>query len=327
MDPLRNLCTLNFVDFKDFSSSHIEKYIEKNKNLSPRAKRLKILEQNISDEAHINENLLYSNIKLKDDVSNPILQIDSFFKDKDTLILANIDTIFNFTQQDNGYLHPQYVKDFRYALLQPNIGYIQYLQYRLPTSYGFTDCNEEIIPNINNINYGLYDILKKVNTNYLNINCEDRNLAKFITSIVPNVDLVLSSESKNYKENLINCLKILKAGGTFICKIRESDLDKITKYLYLTTLQFKKLSLFKPFLENLSEEYTYVICEDFKNNPTELIYLLENENIETKNININIDFLDYIKKYLTDLLKLKQKLSEIPIVYYMYKCLPIMNLF
>src|SRR5581483_2129690 len=236
--------------------------------------------------------------------------------------------------QTDGYLNPQYIKDYNYLLLDKNIGYLQYLQYRLPTGHGFINCYDEILND-----RGLFDmdldrnnlgLDRRINVNLLNINCEytsrtnsDKGLVQFVQSVTPKVDLVLSSKAnQDYINNLIAVLKVLKLGGTYICKINENEINDLLKYLYLTTLSFETITLFKPFLEDLNEPYSYIICENFKNTSIELINILSDNH---ENININPKFIDYVQNYFKDLTILKESLTDAR--YYMYKCLSLMNLF
>jgi len=311
MDPTRNLCQVkdSFLNLDlnldldlDLDGSkqiikEIPKFVETSIG-SPRAIRNKLFTN--KKEFHKLINIKNFSIKLSD----PYNQIsDNYFKNRSSLILANIDLVFNFSEQDRGYLIFQYLNKLDYAVLDGEPGFLKYLQFRLPIARAFTNCSV---------------IDKKIEKTYLNINCENE-ISKYILSIVPEGVNLVFSNSLNYKENLLNTLKIIKTDGTFISRI---DTNTDLELLYITSLCFKSFTIFKPFLENLNEKYSYIIGEKYKGNCLDIINKIEN----LVRITISNSFLEYIQNYYDSLNELKENLNLTKPEYNMYRCKAILNI-
>jgi hypothetical protein len=298
MDPTRELCEIkDSFQSKNKIDKEIPKFIEVTIG-SPRAFRNKLF----LDKPEFKQLIeIKDDNKLSTELADPFQQIkDEYFKERSSLVLANIDLVFNFSDQDRGYIVLQYLNELDYAVLDGDAGFLKYLQFRLPNARGFTNCS--IIKN------------KKIEKNYLNINCEN-GIAKYIKSIaVEGVNLVFSN-SLNYKENLLNALKILKPEGIFISRI---DTNTDLELLFMSSLCFESFTIFKPFLENLNEKNSYIICEKYKGNSIDII------NSNFKGITVSSSFLKYIQNYYNSLSKLKQNLKDQK--YNMYKCKAIMNI-
>ena len=179
-------------------------------------------------------------------MADPFVQMShSILKYRSSFILADIDTLYNFSLQEDGYLKPQVINmNYKYAVLDGDIGSVQYLQYRLPASTGFTHCLD---PQTN---------LCFLNKQFLNIAESQNSLPDYILGLEPEgVDLVVSH--KLDRETVSSALKVSKLGATFI--VRTENIPEAL--LYTLSLYFKKCSLLKPFLENLNENYNYFICE------------------------------------------------------------------
>ena len=266
MDPLENLCVVKdsftervrrFAEIKKYSSK------EESSVMSPRSRRNKMLLNKEKMEI----------LKLPE--FGKSIVVDGFFKHHSSYVLANIDTIYNFSNQENGYLIPQVINEgYKYVILDSDVGFLEYLQYRLPESVGFTNC----------------DVGKKSKfpNNKINTNC-DNGIVKYVNDItVEGVDLVVSN-SIDYISNAEKALQICKKGGTFIGKVYEIDLQ----LLYILTLCFSSFSLFRPFLEN--ENVVYVICEGYIGNSLDIIPLFS----EKHKISVDKDFIDYILDFLS----------------------------
>jgi len=289
MDPLRDLCKIkdSFTSSDISTVSNIPVYSEI-KVGSPRALRKSLYP---GTKKYIKKDQTFSDIK------DPFLQIDSFFKKRSSLVLADIDTIFNFSLQEDGYIKPQVInEDYNYAILDSDIGFLEYLQYRLPASSGFINC-------IDNYN--------KISKQFLNVNC-DEDLTNYILKILPEgVNLVLSNTFD--KDKLIQGIKVCSKKGLFIARfVDETPIN----YLYALTLYFSKFYLFKPFLENLNEDYSYFIAEDF---------IGDIDIVDFDNINVPSSFIEYIDNYNISLNNLKKSINGD--TYNMYKCKALMNIF
>ena len=288
MDPLEKLCIVrdSFEKAED-RLYKLEKYSEDFVG-SPRARRNRVLSSSVKTEENI----------LKIPELSKSIEIDGFFKNMSSYVLANIDTVYNFSNQENGYLTHQVLNEnYKYAILDSDVGFLEYLQYRLPESIGFTNCltttkTKSKFPKL------------KINTN-----C-DNGLTKYVNDIAPDgVDLVVSN-TINVADNSSNALRMLKKGGTFIQKISEIDLQQ----LYILTLTFKHFSLFRPFLEN--ENVMYVICEEFSGNSLDIIPLFS----ETEKVSYPSSFLSYVSSTLS--ISASNNTSQ---EYNFYRCKALMN--
>ena len=290
MDPLEKLCIVRDSFENEGSRSYkIEKYAEEflQSPRSPRARRNRVLTSNKGSE----------NILRIPEVGKSI-EIEGFFKNMSSYVLANIDTVYNFSRQENGYLTHQVLNEnYKYTILDSDIGFLEYLQYRLPESVGFTNCltttkTKSKFPKL------------KINTN-----C-DNGLTKYVNDIAPDgVDLVVSN-TINVADNSSNALKMLKKGGTFIQKVSEIDLQQ----LYILTLAFKQFSLFRPFLEN--ENVMYVICEGYSGNSLDIIPLFS----EKDKVSYPTSFSNYVSSTLS--ISAANNTSQ---EYNLYRCKALMN--
>jgi hypothetical protein len=326
MDSLRNYCLITDSFGTKNEIPQIKKYSSRELNFqnlllgpqnprSPRSIKRDILYNNDDNDPQIYLDEYYY---IDDKIADPFSQLKSQFKERSSLILADIDTIFNFT--DTSYLIPENKEDFNYVILdKPDIGFIQYMQYRLPGSVGFVNCSddipEEFLP-------------------MLNVNCLKEDFSKYITKLTLNLDLILCNrftDINQYKKNLITTLQILKPNGIYIQKIEEKYLLKdLIPLLYLTSLNFKTLTLFKPFMENINSESLYIIAEEFIPNYFDILSFLKNSHIKVSHIKVPDDFINYIQEYFDDLVRLKEKLSKHNSnkkIYNMYNCLAYMNIF
>ncbi len=281
MDPLENLCVVKDSFLYRDAVVNIKKYSEDEKVslMSPRSRRNKMLSNKADLEI----------LKIKE--IGKSISIEGFFKHHSSYVLANIDTIYNFSKQENGYLIPQVMNDrYKYVILDSDVGFLDYLQYRLPESTGLTNCS----------------VKGKFPSNKINTNC-DNGIVKYVNDIAPEgVDLVVSN-TIDYIENTKKALKMCKKGGTFITKVYEIDLQ----LLYILTLCFKKFSLFRPFLEN--ENVIYIIAEDYSGNSLDIISLFQ----EKGKISVSERFKTYIFEVLNFDIESKD--------YNFYRCKALMN--
>ena len=130
------------------------------------------------------------------------------------------------------------------------------------------------------------------------------------------MDLVVSNTFD--KNILLDAIQICKKDGTFIARI---NTNTKLEYLYSLSLVFKEISIVKPFLENLNENYSYIVCENFLGNSLDIV------NLDFEKINIPESFLDYVENYYKSLNNLKKKLHDNIVKYNMYKCKAVMNIY
>lgn len=294
MDPLRDHCIVkdSFDSYNDLKTQNIPKYTEIFVG-SPRTRRNSILSPSPNKEREF-QNEISERIDIS--LADPFTSIKTLFHTRSSLILADIDTIFNFSFQEDGYLVPQIIdEDYSYAILDKDKGFLDYMQYRLPASTGYIDCLDEEKPN-----------------DFLNMNCDNG-----LVDISPEgVDLVLSNKLHDYKETVLTVLKVCRKGGRFISKI---DSTTNLKYIYPLVLYFDSITFFKPFLSNLNEDVTYLIAEGFGGNSFDLI--------DFEKINIPAKFISYVNNYYKSWKELKDKLKNNSVLYNMYKCKALMNIF
>jgi hypothetical protein len=297
MDPIRDFCEIKdtFNDNNKKLENNIPKYSE-NIIGSPRAFRKKLFN---GKKNEMKQNIEQQEYRISEKESDPFQNINAFLKDRSSLVLANLDTLYNFSKQEDGYILPQVINpDYKYAILDKNKGFLKYLEYRLPAAIGFIDCLE--------------------NSNvFLNANCTN-GLKSYVLDISPEgVDLVVSNIFD--KEILLDAIQICKVNGTFIARI---SLDETkSEYLYSLSLVFKDISVVKPFLENLNENYSYIVCENFLGNSLDVV------NLDFEKINIPESFIDYLENYYNSLKDLKKKLHDNILKYNMYKCKAVMNIY
>jgi len=280
MDPLENLCKV-----RDSFSSKIE---DKNREI-------KKFSENFSGSPRTRRNELITNkpnteiIPLNLPKKSPKNISSKIFNNYSSYVLANIDTIYNFSKQENGYLIQQVLNEkYKYAILDSDVGYLEYLQFRLPESTGY-----------------ISKCINVKNEYKLNKSCDD-NIVNYIMDISPGgVDLVVSN-SFDYKNNLVKALQICKPKGTFISKIDNID----SQILYITTLCFQSFSLFYPFLD----DSLYVVAENYIGNSLDIVPLI----LQNKNITVPQNFINYIN----DTLKIQEENGE----YNLYKCKALMNI-
>lgn len=63
---------------------------------------------------------------------------------------------------------------------------------------------------------------------------------------------------------LLSCIKILKKGGTFICKFFETFTKTTLKIIIMLTELFGEVTIIKPLASKLSSTERYVVCENFR---------------------------------------------------------------
>ena len=296
MDPIRDFCEIkdSFVNNNKLEND-IPKYSQ-NIIGSPRSFRKSLFSGK-------NKKLIFKeeDYKISNEEADPFQKTESFLKDRSCLVLANLDALYNFTKQTDGYIVPQVInEDYKYAIMDKNKGFLKYLEYRLPASTGFIDCMEK--NNKSNL--------------LLNQNCTN-GLKSYVTDISPEgVDLVVSNTFN--KDIFLDAIQICKVDGTFISRF---DTNTKLEYLYSLSLVFKEISIVKPFLENLNENYSYIVCQNFLGNSLDVV------NLDFEKINIPESFLNYVENYYKSLNNLKKKLYDNIVKYNMYKCKAVLNIY
>lgn len=175
------------------------------------------------------------------------------------LVLANIDAVFNIVRTMASYLQPTDLTDFKFASIGGSGGgEVQYLQYRRPNcqGWGLTQVGgfwDKGMINMDRFNpqYGTGDN-DRSNYNYL----RESVIGRFYKG----VDFVFVN-TKDLIFGLGLAIGVLSHKGNMVAKV---DPLKDADYIFLVSLCFERITLFKP-----------LVSDD--------IYLLAFEKIEVKN--------------------------------------------
>ena len=298
------------------------------------------LYQEVKDHNNNNNNKLYDPFR---DISyKPFLNHDS-------IVLADIDMTFNFSNHTSGYIVKQEsVKDYNFATINDGPGgFSQYVMYRNPSSYGYGITPKEHPFDTGRIDMTHFNIIKGPSGNG-DIARDYKGFIKNIRTVeASGLDLVLGNyindtdiSSEGYILRLIVALGVVKIGGTFISKVSDLSDPFMIDLLYITSQAFDKITLFKPLSIDITNNVYYIVAEDAKiNNIDWVSYLEESYTSSVKNDKDILRLVDQVpnsllrwitdynnlillyKKYLQDLEK-----SGISELYDTYKCKAIWNL-
>lgn len=234
----------------------------------PTLKLIKIPPENINFPLEIEKLFYDTNVQTKEGLTfnpinilsiNPYTNLDleqispfeklgtSIFGSKTSIILANIDAIFNIINRQGGELGHQELKEFSLLEISSdrNPGYItRYLQYRLPFVASWIITNN-------------FDLIPRSDLNMTKINLyksqERDKISPDILALNPfGIDLIVSDDCNLQNINL----KILKTGGNLIARICKI----IPEELYNLVNSFDKFALFKPISSPCYLPDMYAIC-------------------------------------------------------------------
>ena len=217
----------------------------------------------------------------------------SIFKNRAGVKLANIDAVFKLTNpQGFTFDNKQSNDDFSFCDIASGPGsFTQYLQYRFPKSKGygitirhkFNDWDEKII-NMNNFNsyYGDDD------TGDLYTNC--LNFISFVLDKEPNgVNLVVGDgafdityEDQEFKSSRLLLTQVIvgisctKINGNFVVKVLDTITQFSAQIIYILSLCFKSISLFKPISSRPANSERYLVCLNKNEQTLTYLTLLKN---------------------------------------------------
>lgn len=269
------------------------------------------------------------------------------FLSRDSILLANIDAVFNFSHHKSGYIIKQDTKDYTFATLDDGPGnFTQYIMYRNPNSYGYGitpieypfDGQIDITHfNITKGELGTGDIMK-----------EYKSFIQFVRSVeATGINVVAANyihdediSPLGYLVRLIVALGVVAVGGTFISKISDLDNPLMLDLLWITTRCFDKVTLFKPISTPSYDKIYYVVAQKAKiNNIKWVSYLEETYSKSVKNSmtlirlvdNLPLSFVSWVTDYNNFILLYnKYLMNEIDSgtteLYDTYKCKAIWNL-
>lgn len=247
------------------------------------------------------------------------------FLSRDTITLANIDGVFNFSKHMSGYIMPQETKDFTFATLDDAPGHFtQYMLYRNPNSYGY-GITRSNIPFDNSIDITHFNIMNgEIMKNY-------KKFVEYVKTVeVEGVDAVVGNyyyyhdrndcpnkdennqyniRSEGYLVRLLTTLGIIAIGGSFVCKVSNITEPLMMDLLWITSKCFDKITLFKPISTPSNDGIYYLVAENAKTNNIEWIGYLEESYQEAKKYEMGIkrlfksdlpsDFRKWVEEYDT----------------------------
>ena len=197
--------------------------------------------------------------------SNRIYNLsNSIFSDRDGVKMANLDILFNITGHQGGNLVYQNDKSFTYCDIGGSPGgYVQYLQFRIPRSFGYGLGKNWDMKNIaqDTFNYLVGDDRTgSILTNY-------KWFADYISDhIGRTLNLVMANQSSgdNYslEEDMapiiaaetIVAMTLLNSDGTFLLRIYDSITSLTIELLYIIACCFENISIIRP-MSTTGERY------------------------------------------------------------------------
>nr|QBK91570.1 MAG: FtsJ-like methyltransferase [Pithovirus LCPAC302] len=258
------------------------------------------------------------------------------FRYRDSIVLADIDSVFNFSHHTSGYIMKQETKDFTFATIDDGPGkFTEYILYRNPNSYGFGIAQIEHPFDTDIIDVTHFNITKG-ESGFGDINRDYKSFIKYVRSTeVSGVDLVAANYNynetkKGFVARLLTALGTVKIGGTFICKISNIKDPIMIQLLYITSECFSKVTLFKPvstpMFSNLYLNSYYIIAEGANKNNIEWISYLGKyvDRLDEMKIEVDNNFVNWIQDYLVLMADYVNFISENEID--TYKCKAIWNL-
>jgi cap1 methyltransferase len=326
--------------------------------------------ENYNQLQKLKDNFNHPNFNTVRLIANPFENIGrSIFMNRAAIKLANIDAIFNIINRPKGvrnHITPD-LRNFKYCDVAGGPGgFTEYLQYRLPNSYGYGITLHEKdggIPWIEDrLDKKRFDIsYGSDGTGNLYINADwFSNYVK--CKEIEGVDLVVADggfeigddargqeilSSRLIMTEILVSLQVLKVGGNFVCKIFDTVSKISADLMFLISLCFREVHIFKPVSSRPANAERYVIGMSLRSNISFYIDLFRNANSSYKDnfiisslfnllpskfeqwLSINNDNSLILQRETTDniitLLTNPNAKIDIP-EYNLYKCLIIWNL-
>ena len=299
-----------------------------------------------------------------DSLFNPFQDYTGKFKYHDSLVLADIDASFNISNRIGGYIIKQDYNNFNYGILNDGPGgFTEYLQYRLPISYGFgmtpsRSCdNNCTYDNCFQEGWNNWDT-QIIDMTHFNITCGksgtgdlNKDYNSYISHVkkvnAPGLDLLVINDgndgnntSIDYITKLITSLQVLKVGGNMVCKLPGITDKLLVELLYITSKCFKKISLFKPLATDLRDDITFIIAQDLNSNNLDTYLFLEDSYNKIKNDTSNhislisevpTSFISWLNGYLAQIDNYRLEVIElnntgVSALYNTFKCKAVWNL-
>lgn len=264
---------------------------------------------------------------------------NSIFSNRCGTKLANIDAIFNITDHNAGSLNMKNPEPLTYCdICGGPGGFTQYLQYRLPLSMGYG------ITSKSHIDYQMnkLDISRFVPI-YGSNSVGDGNIFNewdfFIKTVKTvesdGVDIVVADGGFDVSKNedqtrqefltsrliqheILMGISCCKKEGNFVCKLFDTVSKISGDLLYLCSLAFEKIYLFKPTTSRWTNAEKYLICIKRKDDVDDVIAILtkmvkmQNHYISLSDSDMILpdDFVSWLKMRNEQMIKLQWETAE-----------------
>jgi len=239
---------------------------------------------------------------------------NSIFMNRAAIKLANIDAIYNIT--DNSASYRNYRDDNRLSFCDvcgaPG-GFTQYLQFRFTRAFGLgislqsddkslnwresdLDITRFIIEKGDGsgnlfTNWKYFGIItRNMYTDGVDLICSDGGIDVDKTEVVPisteeNVPKVEEGfvrqeflSSRLLLTQILTALVCVRNGGNFVCKVFDSVTELSAQLIYILTLSFQSVSFFKPISSRPANSERYIVALGRKEDVTYYISLLAKAN-------------------------------------------------
>jgi hypothetical protein len=251
------------------------------------------------------------------------IPISNMFTYHHALLLSNIDAVYNLLNIPNINFIKQNNKSFTYMVIdnhQNANGFVEYIQYRLPKSFGvgYLPYNQQWNYKIINAEqfkpYDGFYIDKTLKDNWKEL-IHDAN-----GDIQEKYNLIICHDQNNF---IIQCIIGLSCSNQhFVIYCQDVTKDINSQIIYLLSQCFTSISIIKPI--SMIDDGCYIICENIKNTINDDIKLLKNSvDSDQTSLYDNLlpkDFIDWLHKQVNDIKKFKYDdnqydLTKIPLIW------------
>ena len=225
----------------------------------------------------------------------------SIFMNRAGLKLANIDAVYKLTHYLGAFMHLSTVGNFKFCSLADAPGaFTQYIQWRRDEAMGYGITLKSEKPGVPDWNLKQLD-----NHRFLpyygesgtgNLYFEWKNFVNRVRrDQVLGVDLVTADGGFDVETErafarqeflsfrlimvqLLTALKLLREGGNFVMKVFDTVTELTAQLLYIASLCFDKITLFKPIASRPANAEKYLVCQGKRKGTERYELLLEQAN-------------------------------------------------
>jgi len=226
----------------------------------------------------------------------------SIFMNRAGLKLANIDALYKLTNHLGAFMHLSTPGAFKFCDLAGAPGaFTQYIQWRRDEAMGYGITLKSKDPNVPDWNTKQLDIHRFLpyygESGTGNLYFEWKNFVSRVRQDqVLGVDLVTADGGFDVETDrafdrqeflsfrlimvqLLTGLKLLKEGGNFVVKVFDTVTELSAQLLYIASLCFDKITLFKPITSRPANAEKYLICQGKRKGTEKYELLLEQANL------------------------------------------------